>query len=68
VHHADGGLARSAGALNPGEAVRLVFIDGALGAVVDGGGQASAPGSPRRQATPKAGAKQPDRAGQGDLF
>ena len=36
VHHADGGLARTAGALSAGEAVRLVFADGDRQAVVDG--------------------------------
>jgi exodeoxyribonuclease VII large subunit len=36
VHREDGALARSAEALTPGEGVRLVFADGARGAVVDG--------------------------------
>ncbi len=36
VHHADGALARSAGALASGELVKLVFLDGSRQATVDG--------------------------------
>ena len=62
VHHADGALARSAGALKSGEAVKLVFADGDRGAVVDGGPGAVA--DPRRSAT----RTKPAGPGQGDLF
>ena len=62
VHHADGALARAAGALKPGEAVRLVFADGDRGALVDGGTGLAAdpkrPGARAKLAGP----------GQGDLF
>ena len=53
VHAASGALARSAAALSPGEAVKLVFHDGERGARVDGGAPA------RRKSEPVA---------QGDLF
>ena len=62
VHHADGALARSAGALKPGEAVKLVFADGDRGAVVDGG---SGPVADPRRPAPRAKSAGP---GQGDLF
>ncbi|MBV9510595.1 MAG: exodeoxyribonuclease VII large subunit [Caulobacteraceae bacterium] len=58
VHHADGRLAREAGQLRAGEAVRLVFQDGERGAVVDGAAAA-------RPAARKAA--EADKA-QGDLF
>jgi exodeoxyribonuclease VII large subunit len=58
VHKADGALARSAAALEPGDAVRLVFIDGERGAVVDGAPQAGKAASK---------ALRPDQR-QGDLF
>jgi exodeoxyribonuclease VII large subunit len=58
VHHADGRLARAAGALASGEHLRLVFEDGDRAAVVDGVAGAR-PARPRRS---EAG----DR--QGDLF
>ncbi|HEY1223619.1 MAG TPA: exodeoxyribonuclease VII large subunit [Brevundimonas sp.] len=58
----DGGWVTAAAALSPGQAVNLVFPDGARGAVIDG----EAPSSPRvRAATPKA---KPPAPGQGDLF
>ncbi|HEX4179723.1 MAG TPA: exodeoxyribonuclease VII large subunit [Caulobacteraceae bacterium] len=58
IHHADGVLARHAGELRAGEAVRLVFGDGERGAVVDGTPSAAA--KPRKAET---------RDGrQGDLF
>jgi exodeoxyribonuclease VII large subunit len=59
VHRADGTLARAAGTLQAGEAVRLVFADGDRGAVVDGEPRRAAP----RKAEPPAAAK-----AQGDLF
>ena len=62
VHHADGSLARTAAALEAGEAIEVVFADGRRGAVVEGG--AGLPSEPRRPA-PRAKAKGPD---QGDLF
>ncbi len=46
VHHASGHLARAAADLKPGEAVKLVFLDGERGAVVAGG---AAPGRPARK-------------------
>jgi exodeoxyribonuclease VII large subunit len=58
IHHADGALARQAGDLRAGEAVRLVFRDGERGAVVD-----ASPGGGSRPRKPAAG-----DAGQGDLF
>ncbi|MDB5441119.1 MAG: exodeoxyribonuclease large subunit, partial [Caulobacteraceae bacterium] len=56
VERADGGLARSAKGLAPGEAVTLVFADGKRGAVVDGTAR-----TPPPKAKPAAG-------NQGDLF
>jgi exodeoxyribonuclease VII large subunit len=56
VHHKDGRLVRTAGALNAGEAVKLVFGDGDRGAVIDG------PASPRRSAPA------PRDKAQGSLF
>ena len=54
----------AAAALRPGQAVRLVFADGARGAHVDGEGD-SAPPAPRAKPAPKPKAPPP---GQGDLF
>ena len=67
VHHEDGALARSAAALKAGEAVRLVFLDGARGAVVEG---SAAPGEAgaRRAAARKPGPAPASKACQGDLF
>ena len=56
VHRADGSLARSAAALNSGEAVTLELADGKRGAVVDGSGKPAAPRS------------KPAPTQQGDLF
>ena len=64
VHHADGHLARAAGDLKPGEAVRLVFIDGDRSAVVTGG-VAPPPTAPRPARLPGAGADQSDLFGEG---
>jgi exodeoxyribonuclease VII large subunit len=60
VHHTDGALARTAGALKSGEAIRLVFQDGDRGAVVDGAAPAAKPAASKgaSKASP----------GQGDLF
>jgi exodeoxyribonuclease VII large subunit len=55
VHKADGALVRSAGSLDPGEAVRLVFADGDKGAVVVG----EAPVKAKRKVA---------AVNQGDLF
>ena len=59
VHHADGALARTAGALKSGEAIRLVFLDGDRQATVDG---TPAAASPARKGPAKGD------PGQGDLF
>ncbi|WP_332654602.1 exodeoxyribonuclease VII large subunit [Brevundimonas sp.] len=63
VEDADRNWLTSAAALQPGQAVRLVFADGARGAHVDGDGAPPAarlkPPAPRPKAPP---------AGQGDLF
>lgn len=65
VHHADGSLARSAGSLEAGEAIELVFDDGRRRAIVDG------EPSPQPSAVPLfqrgKGTRKPD-PGQGDLF
>ncbi|MBB4083744.1 exodeoxyribonuclease VII large subunit [Brevundimonas lenta] len=55
----------SAAALQDGQAVRLIFTDGARGAHIDGGGDAPAPRP--RPAPPAAKPKAPP-PGQGDLF
>jgi exodeoxyribonuclease VII large subunit len=57
VHLASGALARSATALTPGEALRLVFHDGDRAATVDGAAPA---GGLRR--------RKPATADQGQLF
>jgi exodeoxyribonuclease VII large subunit len=63
VHHESGALARSAAALAPGEAVRLVFGDGERGAVVD----AAASAGPQKPVARKREADAAVKA-QGDLF
>lgn len=62
IEDADGAMIAAAAALSPGQAVRIVFGDGAKGATIDGEGAASRP-APRPPARPKA-----PPAGQGDLF
>ncbi len=57
----DGAWVTAAAALAPGQAVKLVFPDGARGAVIEG----EAPSPRVRTATPKA---KPPAPGQGDLF
>lgn len=68
VEDADGGWITAAAALSSGQAVSIVFPDGARGAVIDGGDgsaprPAPAPAAPR----PTLRAK-PAAPGQGDLF
>jgi exodeoxyribonuclease VII large subunit len=63
VEGEDGGWIASAAGLSPGQAVRLVFPDGAAGARIEGGADRPEP-SPR----PAARAKATPPAGQGDLF
>ena len=62
VHHAEGNLARAAGDLKPGEAVRLVFHDGERGAVVAGGAGSAPTARPARK--PGGGADQSDLFGE----
>jgi exodeoxyribonuclease VII large subunit len=61
IEDSDGAWVTSAAALSAGQAVNLVFGDGARGAVIEGGGE-RAP-LPRPAPRPK-----PAPAGQGDLF
>ena len=61
IHRADGPLVRRAADLVPGEAVRLVFADAALGARIDGDAPPAPPASPRPRSRPSDGV-------QGDLF
>jgi exodeoxyribonuclease VII large subunit len=63
VHHADGTLAREAGMLKSGEAIKLVFADGDRGAVVDGESVTPPRRAPTRKPEPGAATK-----AQGDLF
>jgi len=56
VEREDGGLVRSAGTVKSGEAVRLIFYDGARAAVIDGGAAASP--TPVRKAAPSPPAEQ----------
>ncbi|MBW8304737.1 MAG: exodeoxyribonuclease VII large subunit, partial [Brevundimonas sp.] len=59
-----GAMIAAAAALRPGQAVRLVFADGARGAHIDGTDD-GATAAPRPRPTPKPKAPPP---GQGDLF
>jgi len=65
VHKGDGALVRGASGLSAGETVRLVFVDGERGAVIDG-----ALASEAHQKSPKSAAprKPAPPAAQGDLF
>jgi exodeoxyribonuclease VII large subunit len=63
VHAADGGLIRMADELASGDAVRLVFKDGARGATVDGGGDPPRPPVVKRRTKAPAVA-----VAQGSLF
>ena len=68
VESEDGAMIAAAAALQAGQAVRLVFADGARGARIDGEGDAPPPPSapaPRPKPAPKPKAPPP---GQGDLF
>jgi exodeoxyribonuclease VII large subunit len=64
IEDAKGAMIASAAALSPGQAVRIVFSDGAKDATIDGEG-----GAPRIVPAPKP-APRPKAApaGQGDLF
>ncbi|WP_298746819.1 exodeoxyribonuclease VII large subunit [uncultured Brevundimonas sp.] len=64
VEGEDGAMIAAAAALRPGQAVRLVFADGACGAHIDGDGEAAAPAA-RPRSAPRAKTPPP---GQGDLF
>ena len=71
VHRADGALVRAAAALAPGDEVRLVFVDGDRGAVIEGAPPApGAPAPPPVRAAGRAPPARPARGapGQGDLF
>ena len=64
IEDAEGAMIASAAALSPGQAVRIVFGDGAKGATIDGEGAAPRPvPAPKPAPRPKAAP-----AGQGDLF
>lgn len=62
VEGEDGAMIAAAAALRPGQAVRLVFADGARGAHIDGD---APPPPPAPRPTPRPKAPPPD---QGDLF
>nr|WP_312448651.1 exodeoxyribonuclease VII large subunit [Brevundimonas naejangsanensis] len=64
IEDADGAMIASAAALSPGQAVQIVFGDGARGAIIDGEG---APPRPTPAPKPAPRPKAPP-AGQGDLF
>ena len=64
VESEDGAMIASAAALQEGQAVRLVFADGARGARIDGGN--ALPPSPKPPASPPRPKTPPP--GQGDLF
>jgi exodeoxyribonuclease VII large subunit len=59
AHRADGSLARSAGALAPGERLSLEFVDGRREVIAEGIG---------RPARPRPGGADIGGADQGDLF
>ncbi len=76
VHHADGRLARFGADLVPGDAIQLVFVDRAVGAIVDGARGPSAEATKRarpsgqgsrRGAQTQAGSSHGE-VSQGDLF
>jgi exodeoxyribonuclease VII large subunit len=66
VHHADGRLARLGAELVPGDAVQLVFVDQAVGAVVDGGPRSPAEATKRGRVYTPAPIRRAQT--QGDLF
>ena len=65
VEAENGTMIAHAAALSEGQAVRLVFDDGARGARIDGGDGPPPPPRPRPALNPRA---KPAPAGQGDLF
>jgi exodeoxyribonuclease VII large subunit len=70
VHHIDGRLARRAADLTAGEAIQLVFVDQAVGAVVDGAGPSPSGTTKRGRVAPhasKRGAQMKGDPSQGDL-
>lgn len=68
VEDADGGWIASAARLAPGQAVRLVFDDGARGATIDGGERPVDTSSAPRAASRSAAKPKPPAVDQGDLF
>ncbi|MNJ28841.1 Exodeoxyribonuclease 7 large subunit [compost metagenome] len=64
IEDAEGAMIASAAALSPGQAVRIVFGDGARGATIDGEGSTPRP-TPAPKPAPRPKAPPP---GQGDLF
>jgi len=66
VHHADGRLARVGADLASGEAIRLVFVDKMLGAIVDGA--VPSPGEATKRGRLSAQASRRGGQTQGDLF
>lgn len=68
VEAEDGTMIAHAAALHDGQAVRLVFDDGARGARIDGGDIGDAPPPPPRPRPAPAPKPKPAPAGQGDLF
>ena len=65
VEAEDGRMIAAAAALSPGQSVRLVFDDGARGAVIEGGEAAPRPAPPAAPARPRS---KPPAVDQGDLF
>ena len=65
VEAEDGRMVATAAALSPGQAVRLVFDDGARGARIEGGDAPAVPSRPAPAAKPR---PKPASPGQGDLF
>ena len=68
VEDADGGWIASAAGLAPGQAVRLVFDDGARGAIIDGTERPAGTPAASRPAVRPAPKPRPPAADQGDLF
>jgi exodeoxyribonuclease VII large subunit len=71
IHHADGQLARFGADLTPGEAIQLVFVDQAVGAVVDGPGRSPKEAMNRGPASgqrPRRGAQTQSNPARSDLF
>ncbi|MCA0367644.1 MAG: exodeoxyribonuclease VII large subunit [Proteobacteria bacterium] len=68
VEDAGGGWIASAAGLAPGQAVRLVFDDGARGAIIDGTERPAGTPAASRPAVRPAPKPRPPAADQGDLF